>query len=122
MSEVLTRTVSPADRLAMSLIRGYRRAVSPRKGFACAHRVLRGGASCSAFALDVVHHHGWRQGGRQIVRRFRCCAAAARVLRREEGEDAAAGRVRRMRRYRGQCCVVIPLPKCSSAPRRVPRV
>ena len=47
--------------LLLAAIRGYKRHVSPHKGFACAHRVHLGGCSCSTLGLRAVSRYGaWR--------------------------------------------------------------
>jgi putative component of membrane protein insertase Oxa1/YidC/SpoIIIJ protein YidD len=69
-------------------ISGYRRFISPYKGYACAHRVKYGGDSCSEFARKVFAGAGWRAGLEALVGRFRACHAARQTLqleRREEG-------------------------------------
>ena len=69
--------MNPFTALALGLIRAYQRWVSPYKGFACAHRVHRGGPSCSVVGAQVVRSllsikmarrfEGWAVLFRQIV-------------------------------------------------------
>ena len=80
--------MNPARSLALALIRLYQRHLSPRKGFACAHRRLHGGASCSHLGLRVIRRHGVWRGLALLDERLRRCGVAGRRLR------AAAGAVR----------------------------
>ena len=61
-------------------IREYQRSISPRKGFGCARRMLRGGLSCSAHARRIIARFGVAAATMLMKRRFRRCSAAARVL------------------------------------------
>ena len=40
--------------LLLAAIHGYKRHVSPRKGFACAYRVHLGACSCSTLGLRAI--------------------------------------------------------------------
>lgn len=91
--------------IALALIRAYQRWISPRKGFACAHRVHRGGASCSQAGFRLIRRHGLGAGWPLLRERLRRCsqiAAAARAL--------APGRLRPLAGQRGDCD--LPLPDC----------
>jgi putative component of membrane protein insertase Oxa1/YidC/SpoIIIJ protein YidD len=66
--------------VACELIRWYQRYISPRKGFACARRALKGRASCSRFALQALNRCGLGAGVRLIRRRFEKCGRAKRTL------------------------------------------
>jgi len=69
-----------AARVLAALITGYQRYLSPYKGFRCAHRVLHGGLSCSAFAKQVLLRRGVVEAFLRMRRRFVACAAAAAIL------------------------------------------
>jgi len=73
--------VSLPRTLLLMAIRGYKRHVSPRKGFACAHRVHLGGCSCSTLGLRAVSRYGaWR--GLGVLRlRLRECHLVAEQAR-----------------------------------------
>jgi uncharacterized protein len=73
--------VSLARTLLLAAIRGYRRHVSPHKGFACAYRVHAGGCSCSTLGLRAVSRYGaWR--GLGVLRlRLEQCRRVAQELR-----------------------------------------
>ena len=73
--------MSAARTLLLAAIRGYKRHVSPRKGFSCAYRVHLGGCSCSTLGLRAISRHGaWR--GLGVLRlRLRECRLVAEELR-----------------------------------------
>ena len=54
--------------LLLTLIRGYRRWVSPVLPPSC-----RFYPSCSAYAIEAVHRHGVIRGGWLTVKRMACC-------------------------------------------------
>ncbi|MEM8872627.1 MAG: membrane protein insertion efficiency factor YidD [Planctomycetota bacterium] len=73
----------PVDAAGLVLIHAYRRWLSPRKGFACPHRLLHGGDSCSAYGLRVIRRAGVLRFRLLMQRRFAACRAAAKVIGRE---------------------------------------
>jgi putative component of membrane protein insertase Oxa1/YidC/SpoIIIJ protein YidD len=78
----VTYSLDPAiGKLAVVLIRGYQRYLSPFKGYSCAHRVKHGGESCSEYARKVFTDVGWRVGLVRLKARFHACSAASRALR-----------------------------------------
>src|SRR5262245_22787194 len=78
----MTAAASPTIPAAITCaaIEWYQRYVSPRKGFSCARRVLRGGASCSQFAKRALSRCGLAAGVRPVRRRFEKCHAAQQIL------------------------------------------
>jgi len=82
----------PLSPLACWAITQYQRHVSPRKGFRCAYRALRGRDSCSQFAKRAIERHGVAAGARLLRRRFDRCRWASYVL---EYERARRSRERR---------------------------
>ncbi|WP_228061460.1 membrane protein insertion efficiency factor YidD [[Phormidium] sp. LEGE 05292] len=44
--------------IACTSISGYQKYLSPHKGFSCAHRILYGGESCSAYIKRIVAQKG----------------------------------------------------------------
>jgi putative component of membrane protein insertase Oxa1/YidC/SpoIIIJ protein YidD len=62
--------------LLLLLIRLYQRFLSPIKGFSCAFRAYRGGASCSTHGYRVVKRYGARVGILLIRRRMKLCGQA----------------------------------------------
>lgn len=61
-------------KIALAGITLYRRYLSPIKGFSCAYRLHRGGASCSAHGYRVIERYGVRTGLRLLRRRLNCCS------------------------------------------------
>lgn len=62
------------------LIEQYQRRLSPRKGYACAHRVAHGGDSCSGAVRDLVRRRGVVRAGVPTALRFVACYRAASLL------------------------------------------
>lgn len=85
-----------ARRAAIATITGYQRQISPRKGFACPHRLLYGGESCSDFAKRQLQHRQLGTALGAMPQRLRHCHRAALMMQR---------RSRRRGRFR---CIVIP--------------
>ena len=73
--------MSLARTALLAAIRGYKRRVSPHKGYACAYRVHTGGGSCSTLGLRAISRFGaWR--GLGVLRlRLAECRVAADALR-----------------------------------------
>ena len=63
----------PGRALLLAAIRGYKRHLSPHKGFACACRVHLGAASCSTLGLRAISRYGaWRGLGVLRMRLEQC--------------------------------------------------
>ena len=73
--------MSLARTLLLGAIRGYKRHVSPHKGFACAYRIHEGCASCSTLGMRAISRYGaWR--GLGVLRlRLQQCHLVAEELR-----------------------------------------
>lgn len=71
-----TRQVSAAA------ITGYQKHISPHKGFACAHRILYSGESCSQYIKRVVAKEGLKAAFVNSRERFQACKQANQILRR----------------------------------------
>lgn len=69
------------DRGVLLAVRGYQCYVSPHKGYACAHRVLHGGPSCSEYFRQAVKRHGSFTALTLLEKRFADCHDANRQLR-----------------------------------------
>jgi putative component of membrane protein insertase Oxa1/YidC/SpoIIIJ protein YidD len=84
---------SLADAWAMGAIAQYQRHLSPRKGYACAHRMAHGGESCSEHIKGLIARHGLMQAVTLAPDRFRACRDAYFLLRAAEngGDDGAEG-------------------------------
>ena len=85
--------MSLASRLLLAAIRGYKRHLSPRKGFACAYRVHAGGCSCSTLGLRAISRYGaWRGLGVLRLRLEQCHRVAEELrARRVMAHAAQAG-------------------------------
>jgi putative component of membrane protein insertase Oxa1/YidC/SpoIIIJ protein YidD len=73
--EALTR------RTTIGSIQLYQQYLSPRKGFACPHRVLYRESSCSDYVKDVFLNSDLRSAIQLSIHRFRSCGAATQQLR-----------------------------------------
>jgi putative component of membrane protein insertase Oxa1/YidC/SpoIIIJ protein YidD len=85
--EILTQ------RTALWSIDAYQKYISPRKGFACPHRLLHGGLSCSDYVKELLTHQNLTSAIQSSTRRFRDCALASKALKSEKREGG---------------CIVIP--------------
>lgn len=110
---VLSWVVRPASAPAASALIGlYRRHLSPRKGFRCAHAALHGGPSCSHAIEAIVNERGLLGGRAAIRTRFEACRAAAATLRAAGlssvgASNGGSGRPSRGRRARRAACEVL---------------
>lgn len=84
--------------LVIALINFYKKFISPRKGFACAHRVLHGGTSCSSYVREQVEIHGLLKAMALTKARFRSCALAAKTLRAENNDEGGDKNKKRRKR------------------------
>jgi putative component of membrane protein insertase Oxa1/YidC/SpoIIIJ protein YidD len=91
----IAMTGQPLNWLAVGLIRGYRRFVSPHKGFRCAHHALHGDGSCSAFGLAVFQAYSFGRAVALIRERFRDCRHAYGVLTSQDANDDSPERAGR---------------------------
>ena len=66
--------------IAIALIGGYQKHISPRKGFSCAHRLLHGGESCSQYIKRLIAREGLFAAHRASRERFRTCREANQIL------------------------------------------
>ncbi len=73
--------MSLARSLLLAAIRGYKRHLSPRKGFACAYRVHEGCASCSTLGLRAISRYGARRGLGVLRLRLEQCHLVAEEQR-----------------------------------------
>jgi putative component of membrane protein insertase Oxa1/YidC/SpoIIIJ protein YidD len=70
----LTRQISTAA------ITGYQKHISPHKGFACAHRVLYGGQSCSQYIKRAIAQDGLKIAFIKSRERFQACKQANQIF------------------------------------------
>ncbi len=74
--------MSPLTALALAAVRAYQRWVSPHKGFACAHRVHRGGRGCSAVGARLLRRYGVWNSWPLLRQRLRACGEVHRTHHR----------------------------------------
>jgi putative component of membrane protein insertase Oxa1/YidC/SpoIIIJ protein YidD len=97
--------------VALSLIGGYQRWLSPRKGYACAYRLAHGGTGCSGFAKAAIAETGLFAALPAIRQRFRDCKTAALTMT----TDTSANPKRRKDRWYHNCdCSGCDWPICRS--------
>jgi len=63
--------------VAIRSISFYQKAISHRKGYACAFRVLHKDLSCSEFVKNEIELQGLLKGIRSALERFSACQHAA---------------------------------------------
>lgn len=78
---------------ALDAIDLYKHYLSPIKGFACPHRMLHGGESCSDYVKTLLTRQSLDAAVKMSVQRFRDCASANQTLRNQKAEGG---------------CIVIP--------------
>jgi putative component of membrane protein insertase Oxa1/YidC/SpoIIIJ protein YidD len=71
----------PLRKIAVISITGYQKYLSPHKGFACAHRLLYGGDSCSAHIKKAIAQKGLLKGLFDARTRFAACREANLILK-----------------------------------------
>jgi len=76
-NRLASNTVGFFNFVAVCSIVIYQKAISPVKGFSCAHRYRHGGLSCSEYVKQVVFRKGIVSGYTDIRSRFHACKSAA---------------------------------------------
>jgi len=84
-------------RAALHAIHGYQRLLSPRKGYACAYRILLGGTGCSGFARQAMLEARLIRALPAIRARFSACHDAAEELREPRKRKGGASNCVRVR-------------------------
>jgi putative component of membrane protein insertase Oxa1/YidC/SpoIIIJ protein YidD len=78
LSQSLSQSLSqPITRTAIAALNAYQIHLSPHKGFACPHRLLYGGESCSEYVKQRLLQQDLLTAIRTAPPRFRACQAAA---------------------------------------------
>ncbi|TAF03323.1 MAG: membrane protein insertion efficiency factor YidD [Nostocales cyanobacterium] len=75
-----------ARKASVFAITGYQKHLSPHKGFACAHRVLYGGESCSQYIKRVIAQEGLKAAVVKSRVRFQSCQQANLMLKSQAEE------------------------------------
>ena len=76
----ISRFDSIGRKVSVAAITGYQKHISPHKGFACAHRVLYGGESCSQYIKGIIAHKGLKAAVLFSRQRFQACKEANQIL------------------------------------------
>ena len=109
--------------VALWLIGVYQRHLSPRKGYACAYRVLHGGTGCSGFAKQAIGSHGTIRALPLIRARFAGCRDAAVSLRKEKESKKIKDDGKSSERKYDWCavdpCTPCPGQGCGALPKKV---
>jgi putative component of membrane protein insertase Oxa1/YidC/SpoIIIJ protein YidD len=104
---------SGVSQLALLGIRGYRKYISPYKGFRCAHHALHDQGSCSTFGLQAFQENRPLEAWRKLRGRFVECRLAYEALMRETKEEREERkrkkRTERREQYSEYC---MPLEAC----------
>lgn len=72
---------SVPQQIAIALIGGYQKHISPQKGFSCAHRLLHGDESCSQYIKRLIAQEGLVEAIRASQQRFQVCREANQILK-----------------------------------------
>lgn len=72
---------SVPQQIAIALISGYQKHISPHKGFSCAHRLLNGGESCSQYIKRLIAQESLVEAVRVSRQRFQACREANQILK-----------------------------------------
>lgn len=70
-----------ARKIAVDSITAYQTYISPHKGFACAHRTLHNGDSCSMYVKQLLGQESLISVMQLSRQRFQDCASASYTLR-----------------------------------------
>lgn len=72
---------SGLSQVAIAVINGYQTYISPRKGFACSHRILFGGESCSDYIKRMFIEQDLSGSIQAARQRFGACKEANQILK-----------------------------------------
>ena len=76
-----TRTLESVTQLTLiNFISAYQQHISPKKGFACPHRLLHGGESCSDYIKRILSEQDLVSSVRSSIDRFQNCTQASKTL------------------------------------------
>jgi putative component of membrane protein insertase Oxa1/YidC/SpoIIIJ protein YidD len=92
---VISNSVDTLSRkIVIDSIAAYQTHISPRKGFACAHRILHGDESCSMYIKRILGEESLMSAIQLSRQRFKACFAANQTLKTTSGSSGG--------------CIVIP--------------
>ena len=84
--------------VAVAAIGGYQRYLPPHKRFACAHRVLHCGESCSQYVKRAIAQQGLSDALPLARQRFQACHAANLSLKAARASSSAGNAEEKRRR------------------------
>ncbi len=83
-----TIAVEPViSQMAIDAIAIYKAYVSPHKGFACAHRMVHGGESCSTYIQRLLGEDSLMSVIGLSHQRFKACTVASQTLKATSGSS-----------------------------------
>jgi putative component of membrane protein insertase Oxa1/YidC/SpoIIIJ protein YidD len=85
--KLLSLTDHSLRSIAIFLISGYQRYLSPRKGYSCAHRVAHGGDSCSEYVKNALTDKSLFETTFLARQRFKECNVAYISLKNQFAES-----------------------------------
>lgn len=104
--------------IAVGAIEVYRRHLSPRKGYRCAHNALHHCGSCSDFGLRVYRRLAFSTATALLLRRLTDCrtAYAAIIQMKAEAADDQPEQPPDRRKHEASNCGPLDAVNCFSAP------
>ena len=102
--------------MAVGAIGLYRRHISPRKGFRCAHGVLHHRGSCSDFGLRVYERYSLGRATALMLRRFAACRAACQTLLAMAAEATPTDEKSNPPRRSDLACNALDVANCATLP------
>ena len=73
--------------LIVIFIEIYQKFISPRKGFCCAYKVVKGGRSCSEYGKYSISTFGVFKGSKLLMKRFQLCGRVYKVTQEDQKDD-----------------------------------
>ncbi|MEB3277738.1 MAG: membrane protein insertion efficiency factor YidD [Lyngbya sp.] len=86
---------------AIASISAYQKYLSPYKGFACAHRVLYGGESCSQYVKRMLGEVGFSEAIKASRQRLADCREANQILKASRDDRNSKHRRKPCQNYLG---------------------
>lgn len=87
----------------------YRRFISPKKGFSCAHNHVHGQGSCSDWALDILKDKGAHGLFVELPVRIQQCNAASELLKNSKKNETENNNERSKI---DKCCIPAEIASC----------
>lgn len=108
---------SVVRQIATTSIAAYQQYISPHKGFACAHRLLKGGESCSEYIKQAIAQEGFLAALAISRQRFAACREANQILkaryRSSSSHDDPDAKREKSRNRSNDCADACPDTSCA---------